>query len=328
MLADLGLGDGSNLGTADGRIALDSSVRKTRQGHYCISTTDFFFPLVDSPYLQGRIGAANVLSALYPEGVEHCDFVLMLLAACRDMPEDQRTICTKEMVRGFRDACDEAETAITGGQTVLNPWPIIGGVATSVVAEGEYVPSDGAKLGHVVVLTKPLGTQIAVNVQQWKHQNNRLWKECLEKKVADDTRAEDMMHAAVCSMGRLNRNGGRLMVKYGASAGTDVTGFGILGHAQNLADNQVAEVGIELHTLPCIAGTPAVNDSVFNFRLTAGYSAETSGGLMICLPEENADAFCKELEKLDGYPSWIIGRVIESKERKACIVDDFKVLEV
>ena len=68
MLADLGLGDGSNLGTADGRIALDSSVRKTRQGHYCISTTDFFFPLVDSPYLQGRIGAANVLSDLYSEG--------------------------------------------------------------------------------------------------------------------------------------------------------------------------------------------------------------------------------------------------------------------
>mmetsp|Transcript_13050 Transcript_13050/g.26969 ORF Transcript_13050/g.26969 Transcript_13050/m.26969 type:complete len:150 (+) Transcript_13050:212-661(+) len=148
MLADLGLGDGFNLGTADGRIALDSSVRKTRQGHYCISTTDFFFPLVDSPYLQGRIGAANVLSDLYSEGVKHCDFVLMLLAACRDMPENERTICTKEMVRGFKDACDEAETAITGGQTVLNPWPIIGGVATSVVAEGEFVRSGKSHFSH------------------------------------------------------------------------------------------------------------------------------------------------------------------------------------
>ena len=94
MLADLNLGDGNNVGTANGRIALDCSVRKTRQGHYTISTTDFFFPLVDSPYLQGRIGAANVLSDLYAEGVEYCDFVLMLLAACREMPEDQRNICT------------------------------------------------------------------------------------------------------------------------------------------------------------------------------------------------------------------------------------------
>jgi len=188
--------------------------------------------------------------------------------------------------------------------------------------------SDGAKLGHVVVLTKPLGTQVAVNVQQWRHQNNRFWKECLDKKAATEDLAKDMMHAAVCSMGRLNRNGGRLMVKYGASAGTDVTGFGILGHAQNLADNQVAKVGIELHTLPCIAGTPLVNNEVFNFRLISGYSAETSGGLMVCLPEENAEAFCKEIEELDGYPSWVIGRVVESPERKARIVDDCKVIEV
>jgi selenide,water dikinase len=328
MLADLNLGDGNNVGTANGRIALDCSVRKTRQGHYTISTTDFFFPLVDSPYLQGRIGAANVLSDLYAEGVEYCDFVLMLLAACREMPEDQRNICTKEMIRGFRDACDEAETAITGGQTVLNPWPIIGGVATSVVAEGEFVPSDGAKVGHAVVLTKPLGTQVAVNVQQWRKKNNRLWKECVEKKVATEEVAEEMMHRAVVSMGRLNRNGGRLMRKHGASACTDVTGFGILGHAQNLSENQVAEAGIEIHTLPCIAGTAAVNDAVFDFRLGVGYSAETSGGLMICLPEENAEAYCKELEELDGYPAWVIGRVVESLKRESRVLDGVKVLEV
>ena len=102
MLTALDLGDGQNLGTANGRIALDCSVRTTRQGHACISTTDFFFPLVDSPYLQGRIGAANVLSDLYAEGVGTCDFVLMLLAACRDMGEDDRQICTREMVRARR----------------------------------------------------------------------------------------------------------------------------------------------------------------------------------------------------------------------------------
>jgi selenide,water dikinase len=329
MLSDLHLGDGQNLGTTDGRIALDCSVRETRQGHFIISTTDFFFPLVDSPYWQGRIGAANVLSDLYAEGVEHCDFVLMLLAACRDMPEEERKICTAQMIKGFRDACTIAETSITGGQTVLNPWPIIGGVATSVVAKGEFVPSDGAQLGDVVVLTKPLGTQIAVNVHQWRVENSKLWKKCCDDNILSKEQAEDMMHQAVCSMARLNKNGGRLMVKYSASAGTDVTGFGILGHAQNLIENQKAEVGMELHTLPMIAGTKAVNDNLFDFRLTIGYSAETSGGLLVCLPPDQAKGFCEELERLDGgHKAWIIGRVVPDPHRKARIVDNVDYLEV
>jgi len=329
MLANLNLGDGQNLGTASGKIALDCSVRETRQGHFVISTTDFFFPLVDSPYLQGRIGAANVLSDLYAEGVEHCDFVLMLLAACREMPTAEREICTAEMVKGFRDACDEAETAITGGQTVLNPWPIIGGVATSVVAKGEFVPSNGAQAGNVVVLTKPLGTQIAVNVHQWRNTpGSKHWKQIVDDKVISEEQAEEMMHQAVCSMARLNKNGGRLMLKHGAKACTDVTGFGILGHAQNLIENQVAEVGMELHTLPLLAGTKAVNDQVFNFQLTIGYSAETSGGLMLCLPPDQAEAYMAAVKEVDGTESWIIGRVIEDPNRKAKILDDANFLEV
>ena len=322
------MGDGQNVGTTGGQIALDCSVRPTRQGHFVISTTDFFFPLVDSPYLQGRIGAANVLSDLYAEGVDSCDFVLMLLAACRDMPEEQRTICTQYMVKGFRDACIEAETAITGGQTVLNPWPIIGGVATSVVAESEFVKSNGAQVGDVLVLTKPLGTQIAVNVHQWKFQNNKYWKNCVHDDICTPEQAEDMMHLAVCSMARLNRNAGRLMLKHNAHAATDVTGFGILGHAQNLCENQVAEVGIELDTLPLIKGTKAVNDNIFNFRLTVGYSAETSGGLLICMPEVDAKAYIAELHQLDGSQSWIIGKVTSNPDRKAKIVDNVNFLEV
>lgn len=171
--------------------------------------------------MQGRIGAANVLSDLYAEGVEYCDFMLMLLAACRDMEPAQQSICTREMIRGFRDACDEAEAPITGGQTVLNPWPIIGGVATSIVAKDEFVKSDGAQPGDVLVLTKPLGTQIAANVHQWRKEGHRFWNKCLEKELLTDEEAEDMMHQAVVSMARLNRNGGRIMRKYNAHAATD-----------------------------------------------------------------------------------------------------------
>ena len=344
--------DGNNLGTADGRIALDCSIRETRQGgHFIISTTDFFFPLVDSPYLQGRIGAANVLSDLYAEGVKDCDFVLMLLAASRDMTPEDRTICTNLMVRGFRDACTEAGTTVTGGQTVLNPWPIIGGVATSVVSREEYVSSDGAQIGDVLVLTKPLGTQVAVNVHEWRKKyeklgKDRFWDKILEHKEDGDalvsvSEAETMMHEAVRSMSKLNRLAASIMTKHNAHAATDVTGFGILGHTQNLMDNQIAECGAELHTLPCIANTLKVNDNILNFRLRNGYSAETSGGLLISMTESDAIAYCAELKQLEreayNYNSngdetdhgpWIIGRITSNAERKAIITEDAEYLEV
>jgi selenide, water dikinase len=380
-LSSLELGDGHNLGTTNGQIALDCSVRTTRQGHYVISTTDFFFPLVDSPYLQGRIGAANVLSDLYAQGVEQVDFVLMLLAACRDMPEQERSICTQTMVQGFRDACREAETTITGGQTVLNPWPIIGGVATSIVSAGEFVPSDGASIGNIVVLTKPLGTQVAVNVHQWRHEAEQgkmspYWNKCINTTTTttiDDNKkeqqsspiltvaqAQDMMHQAVCNMARLNRHASRLMIQYHATACTDVTGFGILGHAQNLMENQKeGNLRMELHTLPLIAGTKAVNDSVLNFQLTAGYSAETSGGLLVCFPsKELAEQYMAELKELENVigggqsgesnedddedvtsvvDAWIVGRIVSqeggggeigSSKNKAVIVESVTFLEV
>lgn len=342
MLSSLELGDGRNLGTVGGKIALDCSVRRTAQGHYVISTTDFFFPLVDSPYLQGRIGAANVLSDLYAEGVRRCDFVLMSLAVCLKMTKEARVRCTEEMVRGFRDACDEAGAPVTGGQTVLNPWPIIGGVATAVVAEGEFVPSDGAKVGHVVVLTKPLGTQVAVNVHQWQREWKRRsnndddnddetssslsWNKCAG--ILTEETADDMVHAAIQSMARLNKNAGALMLTHGASAATDVTGFGILGHAQNLVENQKAAVGMELRALPLIKHTREINRAVFNFELTAGYSAETSGGLLVCLPEDRVQQYRDELERLDGCPTWIVGRLVADEERKAIIVEDVEYLEV
>ena len=259
----------------------------------------------------------------------------MLLAACRDMSDEERQICTKYMIKGFQDACKEAQTSITGGQTVLNPWPIIGGVATSIVSKGEFVPSDGATIGNVVVLTKPLGTQIAVNVYQWKSQNNKHWKKCVVGNVINDDDANTMMHYACQSMARLNKNAGSLMIKYNATAATDVTGFGILGHSQNLIENQASpdRMSMILHTLPLIEKTKEVNDHIFNFRLTVGYSAETSGGLLICFPNiEDANGYIKELESLDQTSAWIVGNIVEgsadSAKNMAKLADDVKFLEV
>lgn len=332
MIRDLHLGDGHNLGTRGGDIALDCSVRETRhEGIFSISTTDFFFPLVASPYLQGRIGAANVLSDLYAEGVQDIDFVLMLLAVCRDMSKEEQDICTHHMIKGFQDACAEAGAPITGGQTVMNPWPIIGGVATSIVSREEFVKSDGGLAGDVVVLTKPLGTQVAVNVHQWKAGKRKidqqLWSKC--EGVISVDEADDLMHEAVCSMARLNKNAAKCMLDCKARAATDITGFGVLGHAQNLVTHQREEVGMELHTLPCLKKACAVNDTVFDFQLKKGYSAETSGGLLVCLPSPKvAEEFIQKIKETDGTDAWIVGRLVEDPDRKARFTDDMKILEV
>lgn len=309
---------------------MDCSVVPLRKNNLSlISTTDFFYPLVDDPYIQGKIGCANVLSDLYSMGVVNCDNILMILASSREMPERERNIVTQQMMQGFNDLATEAETEVTGGQTVLNPWPIIGGAATSVCDSSEFILPVNARAGDVVVLTKPLGTQVAVNAHQWYALKNARWESLRE--TFSEQLVEESYQMAIDGMVRLNRNGARLMHKYSAHAATDVTGFGILGHASNLAQNQTARVNIQLDVLPIIRHLNAINNHVNVFKLLQGTSAETSGGLLICLPAEHADAFVKEIQELDGAPAWIIGKVVEnisSGPNSAYISENVTVIDV
>ena len=94
-----------------------------------ISTTDFFYPLVEDPYMQGRIACCNVLSDIYAMGISRVDHMLMILGISLDMEESAREVITREMMKGFNDCATDAGTKITGGQSIMNPWPIIGGVA-------------------------------------------------------------------------------------------------------------------------------------------------------------------------------------------------------
>lgn len=109
----------------DGSIAKetpDCSVTKFRNDptKHLISTTDFFYPLVEDPYMQGRISCCNVLSDIYAMGIDKVDHMLMVLGVSLKMQESEREIVTREMIRGFNDCCTEAETSITGGQSVMN----------------------------------------------------------------------------------------------------------------------------------------------------------------------------------------------------------------
>lgn len=307
-------------------IGLDCSVTPLRHGGLClVQTTDFFYPLVDDPYMMGKIACANVLSDLYAMGVTECDNMLMLLGVSTKMTEKERDVVIPLIMRGFKDSALEAGTSVTGGQTVVNPWCTIGGVATTVCQPNEYIVPDNAVVGDVLVLTKPLGTQVAVNAHQWLDQPER-WNRI--KLVVSEEDVRKAYHRAMDSMARLNRIASRLMHKYNAHGATDVTGFGLLGHAQTLASHQKNEVSFVIHNLPVIAKMAAVAKACGNmFQLLQGHSAETSGGLLICLPREQAAAYCKDIEKQEGYQAWIIG-IVEKGNRTARIIDKPRVIEV
>lgn len=305
---------------------MDSCVLPTRhEGIFIVQTTDFFYPLVDDPYMQGKIACANVLSDLYAMGVTNCDNMLMLLGVSNQMTLKEREVVTPLVIKGFNDLALEAGTTVNGGQTVLNPWFIVGGVASGVVSNSEFIMPENAVVGDVLVLTKPLGTQIAVNAHQWL-EDPKWWA-----RIKDVTTTEEVEKAyqnAMQCMARLNRNAANLMHKYDAHGATDVTGFGILGHARNLVANQKSQVSFVLHTLPILANMVKIFKACgVNFKLLEGYSAETSGGLLVCLTRDKAQSFCDELQAVDGHPAWIVGEVVYGN-REVRIDEDLKVIEV
>lgn len=322
-------------GISSGKVGMDCSVVKLRQKDlYMVSTVDFFYPSVDDPFAQGKIACANVLSDLYSFGISECDNMLMIMGLSRDMAEAERFIVSREIIKGFNELAEkEGGTEVTGGQTVLNPWPIIGGVAMSVVSKDEFILPVNARPGNIIILTKPLGTQLAVNLHQWlKTGNTDKIEGVIHKLSLSDEDVSFVYHFAMLSMSKLNRHASRLMMKHQALAATDVTGFGIMGHAQNLAENQNEKVDFILHSLPCIPHTPSISTLAPGFRFHLGYSAETSGGLFICLENKQvALDFIADLSAIDPqWPAYIIGDVVPASGPKntAKFSDDIRFFEV
>lgn len=324
-------------GRKDSDVGMDCSIVPiTSAGAeqlFLISTTDFFFPSVEDPYTQGRIGAANVLSDLYSMGITKCDTLLMLLGASTDMEQEDRYKVTLEMMKGFNDVAQIAGTSVTGGQSVLNPWPLIGGVGMAVLPESCFIRPVNSVCGDIYVLTKPLGHQLAVNIKQWSRRPSPLFKAKIEGRMTQEE-IDETYDAAVTNMCRLNLNGARLMLKFGAHACTDVTGFGLLGHANNLAMAQTASLSIEIHTLPILRGAIKADTLLENkYNLRNGRAAETSGGLLVALKDQaTALAFCDELARLDpGSTAWIVGRAIPREQAlgvPAFVSKNANILEV
>ncbi|XP_030379648.1 selenide, water dikinase-like [Scaptodrosophila lebanonensis] len=305
-------------------IGTDCSVTPLRYGVSLVETTDLCYPIIDDPYMMGKIACANVLSDLYAMGVIECDNMLMLLTVSTKMTEKERDIVMPMIMRGFKDTASEAGTKIGGGQTIVNPFCTIGGVASAVCYPDEYIKPDNIMVGDVIVLTKPLGTLVAMIAHQWLDQPEN-WGRI--RKVVSQEDVRRAYHQALNSMARLSRTAARLMHKYNAHGATDITGFGILGHAQALAAIQMQEVSLIIHNLPVIAKMADVAKACGDlFKLQEGHSPEVSGGLLICFSRDDAIEYCKEILDLEGAQAWIVG-VVDKGNKTAQIIDNPNIFE-
>lgn len=247
----------------------------------------------------------------------------MILGVSMQMTETEREIVTREMMKGFNDKAKEAGTRVTGGQTVLNPWPMIGGTAISTLKKEEVIYPNNANEGDIIVLTKPLGTQVIVNAVQWLIDGNTKWNKV--KEIISEEQLWESYSISEESMCRLNLETAKIMKKYRIGACTDVTGFGIKGHAENLVIAQKKSLNIVIEKLPIIRNSDKINNNVFNFKLIEGYSAETSGGLFIIMNKDDAISFVEDMKANNQWVQ-IIGYT-EEGTRQVIIKDNIEIIQ-
>lgn len=192
--------------------------------------------------------------------------------------------------------------------------------------KSEIIFPTKAEPGDALVLTKPLGVQLATNAPIWmEEEDSENWK-----KISEYLTCGEIMEAygkAVKSMTMLNRLAAELMHKYEAHAATDVTGFGLTGHAENLLAFQEQQLDFVINSLPVIKHVKKIAEILNRqAKLLAGRMVETSGGLLIALPSKHAQNYCDEFEATSGCGCWIIGRV-DSGSGKV-IIEDLDIVEV
>lgn len=292
----------------------NSSVMKIAEGVAILNTLDFFTPIVDEPEVQGRIAASNVTSDIYTMGVSRIANVLSIMGYPEDMPNNLAV----GILKGFADFCKEMEVPLVGGHTIRNPWPIVGGAATGVADPKKIVYTRGAKPGDLLVLTKPLGIQPAMAAY-------RMWKEKTGRELLSDI-AKDVVEGAIAKaikvMTSSNKPVAEVMQKVPVHAATDITGFGLKGHAENMA--KLGQVDIVFEKLAVIQGTPALAE-VQGYPLLKGEASETAGGILIAVGKEDLGDLLDELDKRK-VAHFEVGHVTEGVG-KVKIVKQVEIIE-
>ena len=297
----------------------DASVYKITDDVAIVQTTDFFPPIVDDPFLYGQIAATNALSDVYAMGGEP---KLALNIMCLADKMDDHTV--REILRGGYDKAYEAGAIITGGHTIHGAEPIYGLAVSGFVHPKRVLTNSGAKPGDVLILTKPLGVGVLTTAAK--------------AGLVDS----GVMERIYLQMATLNKAARDIMVKYRVHSCTDVTGFGLLGHADEMARGSGVTIRLYSRRLPLLPGAlefaemgiiPAgayrnldyvkprltVAESVQQARVDLISDPQTSGGLLVALPMEDAGALLAALRERDP-DSAIVGAVVAQTEHTLEIV--------
>lgn len=291
----------------------DASVYVVSDDTALIQTTDFFPPIVDEPYLYGKIAATNALSDVYAMGGEP-KLALNIMCVAEGMGKE--TI--REILRGGYDAAYDAGAIITGGHTIQGAEPIYGLAVSGFVHPKKVLTNSGAKPGDVLILTKPLGVGI------------------LTTGAKADMVESDVMQKIYTQMATLNKDARDIMVKYSVNSCTDVTGFALLGHGFEMAQGSDCTIHFQVGQIPFhkeayeLASMGLVPAGAYRNREYAEesvkvcgaisqamqdilYDPQTSGGLLFALPEEEAQQCLLELRGKVPHAA-IVGYVTEKED--------------
>lgn len=299
--------------------AADAGIFQLREDLALVQTVDFFTPIVDDPYDYGRIAATNSLSDVYAMGGKP---ITALNIACYPAKGDPDVLAA--ILNGGIDQAAAAGVAVIGGHTVDDPEIKFGLAVTGVVHPQQIVHNHTAQVGDALVLTKPLGTGI------------------LSTAVKRGLLPDDGIRQLTQSMLQLNRAASEAMIAVGAHAATDITGFGLLGHAYEMAAASAVTFRIDAKAVPmlpevlhfaaqgCVPGGNRNNWEFVKDHVTirAGvdpmvakvlHDPQTAGGLLVSLSPEKVDEYLLRLSD-HGVPARQIGEVLP-KGAVAVIVD-------
>jgi selenide,water dikinase len=287
----------------------DAAVWMLDDDRALVVTTDFFTPVVDTPYEYGAIAAANSLSDVYAMG--GTPFMALNIVA---LPPDLPVEVSSEILRGGAEKCREAGVVIAGGHTIQDKEPKYGLVAVGFVHPRKMLSKGGAKPGDRLVVTKPLGFGVTTTA--------------LKQGKADPFDVDEVIKW----MSRLNKDAARLAVEFDLHGGTDVTGFSLLGHGMEMADASAVRLVIHFDQVPFVScahkyaemwtfpGGTSDNRAHFGPRVVFAdgisemeqmllFDAQTSGGLLLAVPEENLDNFIARANDI-RQPAWVVGEII------------------
>lgn len=299
----------------------DAGVYRVTPDLAIVNTVDFFTPVVDDPFTFGQIGAANALSDVYAMGGLPRTVLNIVCWPQVGLPGRMLT----EILRGGAEKAQEAGAVVVGGHSVADEEVKYGMAVTGVINPNRIVRNVGARPGDALVLTKSIGTGVLMTAFKRDRINPEHYA------------------AAVRSMSELNAAASTAMLKYQVHAATDITGFGLAGHAIGMAEGSGLTLIFEESDLPLLPGAletcragmipgggkrnreffgpqVRISDEVAESMADLFFDPQTSGGLLVALPEDEAPLLLAELQQAGNLDAAIVGRAVERRDRPLEVV--------